>query len=96
MISEPNNMEQDLIFKALVHMIDTNSGTGFQNVDQGHPAYIRGAKGKVGGGDSPIQNVLFKLLNSFDRRFHEEGPDLSTWQKFCAFAVAAQSRQHGC
>ena len=93
MISAPTDDEQYLIFKALVHMIETNSGEGFHNSDQGHPAYLLGANdGKVDsvmGGDSPEQNDLFKLLASFDQEFHDAGPDLSTWQKFCAFAVKA-------
>ena len=41
------------------------------------------------GGDSPEKNDLFKLLASFDQAFHDNGPDLSIWQKFCAFVVKA-------
>ena len=43
-------------------MIETNSGIGFHNCDQGHPAYLLGADdGKVDpvmGGDSPEKNDL--------------------------------------
>ena len=100
MISAPTDDEQYLIFKALVHMIETNSGEGFHNSDQGHPAYLLGANdGKVDrvmGGDSPEKNTLFKLLASFDQTYHGvvPNPDLSTWQKFCAFAVDAYNREH--
>ena len=44
MISAPTDMEQYLIFEALVRAIETNSGIGFHNDDQGHPAYRAGAK----------------------------------------------------
>ena len=95
MISNPTDWEQYLIFKALVRMIETNAGTGFLNGDQGHPAYLMGVDGEtdpVAGGDSPEKNHLFKLLASFDQELHKEGPDLSTWPKFCTFAVDAFNR----
>ena len=95
MISAPTEGEKHLIFEALVRMIKSNAGTGFHNSDQCHPAYLLGEIGKVdpvAGGDSPEQNELFKLLASFDQEFHDRGPDLSTWRKFCAFAVAAFKR----
>ena len=98
MISNPTDMEKYLIFKALVRIIETNTGTGFLNEDQGHPAYTLGAQGKVdpvAGGDSPEKNRLFKLIASFDQGFQDEGPDLSTWEKFCAFAVIAFNRSRG-
>ena len=99
MIAAPTDDAKYLIFKVLVRMIKTNSGEGFHNSDQGHPAYRLGAIGKVdpvAGGDSPEQNQLFKLLASFDQTFHGVGPnpDPSTWQKFCAFAVDAYDREH--
>ena len=98
MISAPTDDEKYLIFKALVRMIETNSGIGFHNCDQGHPAYLLGADdGKVDpvmGGDSPEKNDLFELLASFDQAFHDNGPDLSTWQKFCAFAVKAFNNEN--
>ena len=101
MISAPTDMEKELIFEALVRAIETNSGIGFHNSDQGHPAYRAGAKdGDKAApiwGDSPEKNKLFKLLTSFDQEFleYETRPDLSTWQKFCAFAVEAYDRDHG-
>lgn len=89
MISNPFDDEKYLIFKALIHSIKTSSGIGFINNDQGHPAYEAGAQGDASGkwGDSPDKNALFKLLASFDRSFHSEGPNISTWQAFCAYAV---------
>ncbi len=98
MISNPTDDEKYLIFRALVRSIKTNSGDGFHNSDQGHPAYLAGAQGNdsVYWGDSPNKNTLFKLLASFDQTYHGEvpNPDLSTWQKFCAFAVDAHNREH--
>ena len=98
MISTPSDMEKYLIFKALVRMIETNTGIGFLNGDQGHPAYTLGAQGvvdPVAGGDSPENNRLFNLLASFDQEFHDGGPNLSTWEKFCTFAVDAFNRSRG-
>ena len=99
MISDPTDDEKYLIFSALIRMIKTSSGEGFLNDDQGHPAYTLGAQGTVdpvAGGDSPEENTLFKLLASFDQTYHGvvPNPDLSTWQKFCAFAVDAHNREH--
>ncbi len=100
MISAPTEDEKYLIFQALVWMIETNSGTGFLNEDQCHPAYVLGMQGKidpVAGGDSPEKNDLFKLLESFDQTYHGvvPNPDLSTWQKFCTFAVESYKRVKG-
>ena len=101
MISAPTDMEKYLIFEALVRAIETNSGIGFHNEDQGHIAYRAGAKDgdevNQNLGDSPEENELFKLLRSFGQEFPEYEPsiDLSTWQKFCAFAVEAYGRDHG-
>ena len=74
------------MFAALVEMIEHNSGRGFHNVDQGHPAYrcAKDASGKFG--DSPERNDLFQTLLQFDEKYHDEIRDLSTWQKFCRFA----------
>ena len=99
MISAPTDTEKYLIYTALVRAIETNSGLGFHNSDQGHPAYRAGAKDgdEVDPiwGDSPEKNELFKLLLSFETLHKgETGPDLSTWQKFCAFAVDAYDREH--
>lgn len=79
-------------FQALVEMIDSNSGVGFVNADQGHPAYAMGRRGKidaVAGGDGPKTNTLFKLLQRFPPVLHEQIQDLRTWPKFCSFAFRA-------
>ena len=76
-----------IMFEALVEMIASDTGRGFHNVDQGHPAYLTGARGDIGMGDGPDENSLFQVLQRFDRKYHEEICDLSTWQKFCRFAA---------
>ena len=86
-----------LMFRALVRMIDSNSGIGFHNLDQGHPAYGRGSQGIVDPekwGDGPEHNGLFQTLKRFDWKYHAEVQDLSTWEKFCAFALAAYHRRN--
>lgn len=97
MISNPTNLEKALIFSALVHAINTNSGIGFHNGDQGHPAYMAGASNEDSKtwGDTPEKNLMFKLLASCDPELHELGPDLSTWEKFCTYAVEAHNRARG-
>ena len=83
-------------FRALVEMIESNSGVGFVNADQGHPAYAMGARrGKIDavtGGDSPEDSCLFKILQRFGPEHHEQIQDLRTWSKFCSFAFAATRR----
>ena len=62
MISQPTDMEKYLIYKALVRMIETDSGEGFLNSDQGHPAYGLGKDGiidPVAGGDSAGKQRTF-------------------------------------
>ncbi len=97
MLSDLSGVEKELIYKALVHMIDSNTGTGFINADQGHPAYILGASGRVDvdtWGDSPGRNILFKLVSSLCEQLPGIEPDLSTWEKFCSFATNAFNRKY--
>ncbi len=97
MFSNLSGVEKELIYKALVHMIDSNTGTGFHNADQGHPAYTAGASGRVDVGtlgDSPGQNILFKLVSSLCEQLPGIEPDLSTWERFCSFATEAFNRKH--
>ncbi len=96
--SLPNNAKY-LVYEALIHAIDTNSGIGFHNADQGHPAYRVGADGKIdesAWGDSPDKNHLYRLLRELSMYFvkHEEerpssGPLILTWEDFCRRAIQA-------
>ncbi len=95
MIDRPTDDEKYLIWKALVHAISSNSGIGIScNADQGHPVYVRGMEGEIvpDSADTPDTSKLFNLLASFDPMFHEEFQDLSTWEKFCSFAVQSYNR----
>ncbi len=83
---------ESVCFRALVEMIKSNSGVGFLNADQGHPAYAAGRRGEIVHGDSPEDNCLFKLLQQFAPEHHEQIQDLRTWPKFCSFAFAARKR----
>jgi hypothetical protein len=84
------NKHRDLIYNALIHAIRTNSGIGFKNCDQGHPAYSHGAEANTGGqGDSPEDNELFAVLRGICQS--QEPPDslpqIDTWKSFCELAV---------
>ena len=78
---------EEIVFRAIVEMIASNSGVGFHNCDQGHPAYRVRARGGIGMGDGPGENRLFQLLQTFDQKCHQEVCDLSTWDSFCKLAV---------
>ncbi len=100
MLSDLSDVEKELIYKALIHMIDSNTGIGFINADQGHPSYAAGASGHVNAGtwagtwgDAPEQNILFKLISSLCELLPGIEPDLSTWEKFCSFATDAFNRK---
>lgn len=95
MIDKPTDGDKYIIWTALVHAISSDSGIGFScNADQGHPVYRRGMEGEIvhDSADTPETSDLFKLLASFDPVFHEEYQDLSTWEKFCSFAVESHDR----
>jgi len=79
-----------IVYHALVHAIRTNSGIGFHNNDQGHPAYFHGAEtGEGGSGDSPDENWMYKTLAEICR--HRDPPDnlprIDSWKTFCQLAV---------
>ena len=78
---------EEIIFRALVEMIESNSGIGVLNCDQGHPAYRLGADGEATMGDGPDQNRLFRMIQRFNPRCHRQIHDLSTWDKFCRLVV---------
>ena len=81
-----------IMFDAMVEMVASNSGTGVRNCDQGHPTYHLGAEGKVGLGDSPEENRLFRTLQRFNRKHHRTIRDLSTWDKFCKLVISPLQR----
>ncbi|WP_428273504.1 hypothetical protein [Candidatus Palauibacter sp.] len=78
-----------IMFEALVEMIASGSGRGIHNCDHGHPTYYSGANGRVELGDSPEENDLFRTLQRFNRKHHEEIRDVSTWRKFCELVISS-------
>ena len=56
-----------MIYQGLLSLVKSNSGIGFVNCDQGHPAYAAGRQGTVNYatfGDAPEQNVLFQMMHT--------------------------------
>ncbi len=86
-----------LIYDALVQCVQSASGVGFHNGDQGHIAYLLGMESKVDHkmwGDSPEENMMFQLMRELSMYFvkHEQdrpsnAPLVLTWEDFCQMAV---------
>lgn len=97
MLENMPGVEKILIYKGLKKLIEMNTGEGFVNADQGHPAYTMGADGKIDKnqlGDSPDSNALFKILKEISQELKNKYDtsynwwyDFTTWEKFCKFAV---------
>ena len=72
--------EKQMIYQGLLSLVETNSGIGFANNDQGHPAYALGRNGTINHdewGDSPDANLLFQMMVSLLSRRPRE-PRLMT------------------
>ena len=78
-----------IVYDALIHAVKTNSGIGFHNRDQGHPAYLAGAEdGSRDSGDSPEENDLYKMLIRLSEKYGiESGVRITNWRQFCELAV---------
>lgn len=83
--------------KKLLYLVASNSGYGFCNNDQGHPAYKIGQSGDFDfaqWGDSPECNILFKMMHSLSCDLQaaelDESSEISQyvycWADFCNFA----------
>jgi len=92
--------ERKLIYQGLLSLVKSNSGIGFANHDQGHPAYATGRKGTFDHaqwGDSPEHNQLFRLMHSLSVSLSEAEIDDSSeiseyvfsWSDFCHIAYSA-------
>lgn len=91
------NGEPELVYEALIHAVQTNSGIGFYNNDQGHPAYMLDESGKASTamGDSPRENRLYQMLESLTYELGESAhTPVRSWHDFCRLAYDAY-RQHG-
>lgn len=96
--------EKQLIYNGLLALVKSNSGIGFCNADQGHPAYAFGRKeGKYDHatfGDSPAANRLFKMMHALsvalieaeDGRGSEISEYVLEWGDFCRLAYDAYER----
>jgi hypothetical protein len=96
MFEELSKNQRIILYTALVHAVETNSGIGFLNNDQRHPAYMMGANGEVDHGtwgDSPDANDFYRMLVELAPTAGEERPRvITTWEEFCKLAVGASSR----
>jgi len=97
--------ERHLIYESLRFAVKSNSGLGFLNADQGHPAY---RVGRTGGhdfhalGDAPEHNRLFKMMhelsisaNAADESFSASGDLVFSWADFCRLATDAYDQHKG-
>ena len=97
--------ERSLIYEVLLHAVKSNSGIGFANTDQGHPAYRVGRDGKYdyqAFGDSPERNSLFRMMhelsvsaNETDESFTSSGDLVFSWADFCRLATDAYAQHQG-
>lgn len=99
MFEQFDMLQKQLVFQALKRMVESASGIGFHNQDQGHPFYMEGAKGEPDAfskDDSPERNNMYKMLSELSRDFKANDEtayvwwyDFSEWQDFCKFAYDA-------
>ena len=92
--------EKQLIYQGLLALVKGNSGFGFCNNDQGHPAYAIGRKGEFDfeqWGDSPDANRLFRMMHALTLSLNAAEIDGSSeisdyvhsWSDFCSLAYSA-------
>jgi len=95
--------EKLLIYRGLLALVERNSGFGFCNNDQGHPAYGIGRGGTADyeqWGDSPNHNILFKMMHALSVELSAAEVDNSAeisryvfcWSDFCHIAYSAYER----
>lgn len=105
MFEKFNLTQKEIIFRALKTMVESNSGIGFHNADQGHPFYRTGTSDHPSmfpDADGPTTNPVFVMLSELSRDFkHLDYTkfiwwyDFSEWKNFCKFAVDAYDRNIG-
>ena len=89
--------ERHLLYSAMLHMVKSNTGTGFADNDQGHVAYQVGRTGNDdynGLGDSPAHNALYQLMKTLGAGLvggnEFASADIVTdWSSFCVLATDA-------
>jgi hypothetical protein len=103
MFEEMSFREKALIYQGLLSLVKNNSGFGFANNDQGHPAYAVGCNGTIDiekWGDSPDKNLLFKMMHELSvdlsaaeiDQSSEIGEYIFSWSDFCSLAYDAYQR----
>ena len=97
--------EKRLLYRGLLSLVTSNSGYGFCNNDQGHPAYAIGRNGEFSyqdWGDSPDHNSLFKMMHALSvdlsaaeidgrAEIHEY---VFCWADFCNLAYRAYDNRN--
>jgi hypothetical protein len=97
--------QKRLVYMGLLSLVKSNSGLGFQNSDQGLPAYAVGKRGEVdqqAWGDSPDNNKLFRMMHQLAIDLNAGEIDRSSeiqdyvfsWADFCSLAYEAHQK-HG-
>jgi len=92
--------EKQMVYRGLLALVVNNSGFGFCNNDQGHPAYAIGRSGDVDfsqWGDSPDSNRLFQMMHTLSVELSAPEIDSSSeiadyvfsWSDFCQLAYSA-------
>ena len=92
--------EKKIIYQGLLSLVKSNSGVGFCNSDQGHPAYAVGRSGKYDYeqfGDSPERNNVYQMMHALSVSLSEAELDSSSeireyvfcWTDFCTIAYQA-------
>ena len=95
--------EKRLVYLGLLSLVTSNSGHGFCNNDQGHPAYAIGSNGGHDyqqWGDSPEHNQLFRMMHSLSVELNAADEDKSSeisdyvfsWADFCRIATEANKK----
>jgi hypothetical protein len=95
--------EKQLIYRGLLCLVTSNSGYGFHNHDQGHPAYAVGQSGEFSyqqWGDAPDRNHLFQMMHSLSVELSAAEIDSSaeisdyvfSWADFCRLAYSAYEK----
>jgi hypothetical protein len=95
--------DKQLVYRGLLCLVTSNSGYGFCNNDQGHPAYAVGQSGEHDSqqlGDSPDRNHLFQMMHTLSVELSAAEIDSSAeisdyvfcWADFCRLAYTAYER----
>ncbi|QDU78440.1 hypothetical protein Pla110_01410 [Polystyrenella longa] len=88
-----------IVYDALIFAVRNNSKIGFQNGDQGHPAYMpvgntdEEANNHEELGDSPQNNALYNLLHALNKVLGDSAdPRINSWEDFCTLANSHRHR----